>query len=162
MDCHHQHVTCPPHLERRQTIFHPQTWLLSSCLCCYSNSVVSGISLWTPGSLNAVLMPKADTTVCSFSRGARGHLLPSITWSSASHHKEVEMVSLKHHNVSNSLQNWQCCCVSNAKWPEDLSPSIRKGQLPSKHSIKVFFSWLRSQTPLAEHNHKWPCGYQNW
>ena len=157
MDCYHQHLTCLPHLERRQTIFHPQTRLLSSCHCYYSNSVVFEISLWTPGSLNAVLIPKADTTVCSFSSGARGPLPHTITRSSTSHHKAVEMVSVKHHNFSNSLQNQLCCCVSQAKGPEDWDQCRHPSERGNCHrsTQSCFLSWLRSQTPLAEHNHKW-------
>lgn len=66
IDCYHPRVTCLPHLERRKTIFHPQTWLLSSCYRYYSNQDGFEIRLWTPGSLNAVLIPKAEAMRAPF------------------------------------------------------------------------------------------------
>lgn len=85
IDCYHQYVTCLPHLERRKTIFHPQTCLLSFCYRYYSNRYGFEIRLWTLGSLNAVLIPKADSTCAPFLMEHRGTCYTIITQSSTSH-----------------------------------------------------------------------------
>lgn len=85
IDCYHQYVTCLPHSERRKTVFYPQTCLLSSCYCYYSNRYGFEIRLGTPRSLNAVLVPRADSTCAPFLVQHGGPCCTAITWSSTSH-----------------------------------------------------------------------------
>lgn len=151
MDCYHQHLTCLPHLERRQTIFHPQTPLLSSCHCYYSNSVGFWDQfVWAQGANWMQSSPKLTPPYAPFLVNT-GPLPHTISRSSVSHHKAVEMVSVKRHNVC--LQQFAKsavllhvpCKMARRTW---ISVTIHQKGATAILALQLkffFFSWLISE-----------------
>lgn len=136
IDCYHQHVTCLPHLGRRKTIFHPQTWLPSSCCCYYSNQHGFEIRSWTQGRLNAVLAPRADAMHVPFHVEYRGVGCPVTTRSHEALAVET-MASSTHHCISTDLLNRQCICVSH----KNVQRIWISAQHPRKGNCKLLMQW---------------------
>lgn len=114
--------------------FHPQTCLLSSGCCYYSNQDGLEIRLGTPGSLHAARVPKAEATCAPF-LVEHGHLL--IPWSSPSRlrwWRRWDLTPWLH--GGNMLSPWPCVQHKMASGPGRRSPSIQ-GPVQTTHSIHL-------------------------